>query len=455
MKKHPDVGILKVENKIVAFLKAFGVKRLLRCCNIRKRHGVQPFVLLTRILQLPFTGESFYHDLIDGDIPGMKKDTIYAFLKNPTQNWRRFLLTLSASLIINFYCPLTSSQREKVFILDKSLYLRGRSKKTELLSWIYDHINDRFVKGFDMLTLGWSDGTSFSPLDFTLLATTNPDKRIQGINDDIPKNSNGYKRRMEALKKATEVGVLMLRRALQAKIVARYVLFDNWFAFPSVIQNVKDVQPGMDVICTLKDMPTIRYGYKKRSLSLGELYQALRKRRGRAIVKANVIVKTSTGLRVRILFCQAKNKKGWVALLSTDLHLDENEIIRIYGKRWDIEVFFKVIKSHLRLAKEVQAQSYDTLIAHTTLVFTRYLLIALQQRQAIDDRSLDGIFRECIAELKDLTLAEAIGRLIAFVIDGLRERWAESEKLVDDLIQRLLEAAETLFLRPQNAKSES
>ena len=385
----------------------------------------------------------------------MKKDTIYAFLKNPTQNWRRFLLTLSASLIINFYCPLTSSQREKVFILDKSLYLRGRSKKTELLSWIYDHINDRFVKGFDMLTLGWSDGTSFSPLDFTLLATTNPDKRIQGINDDIPKNSNGYKRRMEALKKATEVGVLMLRRALQAKIVARYVLFDNWFAFPSVIQNVKDVQPGMDVICTLKDMPTIRYGYKKRSLSLGELYQALRKRRGRAIVKANVIVKTSTGLRVRILFCQAKNKKGWVALLSTDLHLDENEIIRIYGKRWDIEVFFKVIKSHLRLAKEVQAQSYDTLIAHTTLVFTRYLLIALQQRQAIDDRSLDGIFRECIAELKDLTLAEAIGRLIAFVIDGLRERWAESEKLVDDLIQRLLEAAETLFLRPQNAKSES
>ncbi|MCT3498964.1 IS4 family transposase, partial [Lactobacillus delbrueckii subsp. bulgaricus] len=25
--------------------------------------------------------------------------------------------------------------------------------------------------------------------------------------------------------------------------------------------------------------------------------------------------------------------------------IDENEIIRIYGKRWDIEVFFKTCKS--------------------------------------------------------------------------------------------------------------
>ena len=33
-------------------------------------------------------------------------------------------------------------------------------------------------------------------------------------------------------------------------------------------------------------------------------------------------------------------------------NLDENEIIRIYGKRWDIEVFLKVCKSHLNLSRE-------------------------------------------------------------------------------------------------------
>lgn len=455
MKKTPNSDIIQIENKITAFLNAFEVKNLLRRCNIFKRHGVHPFQILTRILQLPFTGESFYHDLIDGDIRGLKKDTIYAFLKNPSYNWRRFLLTLSASIVINFFHPLTSSQREKVFILDKSLYLRGRSKKTELLSWIYDHINDRSVKGFDMLTLGWSDGNSFAPLDFVLLAATDPEKRLNGINDEIPKNSNGYKRRLEALKKATDIMGAMLDRAVDAKIIARYVLFDSWFAFPCIIENVKNIRPGMDVICMLKDLPNIQYRYQGRSLRLEELYQALKKRRGRSIVKANVVVKLSTGLRVRIIFCQAKNKKGWVALLSTDLKLEGSEIIRIYGKRWDIEVFFKVVKSHLRLAKEIQTQNYDTLIAHTSVVFTRYLLIALQQRQAVDERSLDGIFRDCIEELKDLTLAEAINRLITFVMESIREKWSESEKLVEQLIQDLIEAAETLFLSPKIAISES
>jgi len=45
------------------------------------------------------------------------------------------------------------------------------------------------------------------------------------------------------------------------------------------------------------------------------------------------------------------------------------------------------------------------LIAHTTIVFIRYLLRACQQRQAIDERTLDGVFRACMQELKDSTLA--------------------------------------------------
>jgi hypothetical protein len=38
---------------------------------------------------------------------------------------------------------------------------------------------------------------------------------------------------------------------------------------------------------------------------------------------------------------------------------------------------------------------------------------------------------------------------------SIREKWSESEKLVDQLIQDFIEAAETLFLSPQTAMSES
>ncbi len=140
---------------------------------------------------------------------------------------------------------------------------------------------------------------------------------------------------------------------------------------------------------------------------------------------------------------------------SSSLALSDEEIIRIDGKRWDIEIFFKVIKSHLRLAKEIQAKSCDALIAHTTLVFTHYLVLACHQRQAVDERTLDGIFRECIQELKDLTPVKAINRLIVFVIERLRQRWELGEKLLTQLIDSLMSTAAGLFLQPQITKSES
>ena len=43
---------------------------------------------------------------------------------------------------------------------------------------------------------------------------------------------------------------------------------------------------------------------------------------------------------VKILFLKNRNKKSdWIALICTDEKLADDEIIRIYGKRWDIEVF--------------------------------------------------------------------------------------------------------------------
>jgi hypothetical protein len=48
-----------------------------------------------------------------------------------------------------------------------------------------------------MLTLGWSDGFTFMPIDCTLLSSKN--SQINGITADIDKRSSGYKRRFEAL----------------------------------------------------------------------------------------------------------------------------------------------------------------------------------------------------------------------------------------------------------------
>ncbi|MGG1575379.1 transposase [Fictibacillus sp. NRS-1165] len=74
-------------------------------------------------------------------------------------------------------------------------------------------------------------------------------------------------------------------------------------------------------------------------------------------------------VQARIIFVRDRNRSNnWLALLTTNLDHTDEDAIRIYDKRWAIECFFKVAKSHLRLAKECQSRSYDTLTAHTTIV---------------------------------------------------------------------------------------
>jgi len=92
-----------------------------------------------------------------------------------------------------------------------------------------------------------------------------------------------------------------------------------------------------------------------------------------------------------------------LAILCTDCTLTEEEIIKIYGMRWDIEVFFKCTKSLLRLQKEFQGRSYDLLISHTTIVFSRYILLAWQHRQSTDNRTLGGLFDILCDEVSGLT----------------------------------------------------
>ena len=57
------------------------------------------------------------------------------------------------------------------------------------------------------------------------------------------------------------------------------------------------------------------------------------------------------GKDTRIVFVPGDKNRGRLALLCTDTALADEEIIRLYGKRWDIEVFFKMCKQHLRGAK--------------------------------------------------------------------------------------------------------
>lgn len=54
-----------------------------------------------------------------------------------------------------------------------------------MLARFKDHATGAFYKGFRLLTIGWSDGHNFLPLDFALLSSRNG--QINGMNEKIDK----------------------------------------------------------------------------------------------------------------------------------------------------------------------------------------------------------------------------------------------------------------------------
>jgi hypothetical protein len=87
----------------------------------------------------------------------------------------------------------------------------------------------------------------------------------------------------------------------------------------------------------------------------------------------------------------------------------EEEIIRIYGKRWGIEVFFKMCKSYLKLTGECRSMSYDAMTAYVAIVFARYVMLSSENRVRTNERTFGELFYEVCDELPDITWKKRSG----------------------------------------------
>ena len=74
--------------------------------------------------------------------------------------------------------------------MDDTLFERKGSKKVELLAKVFDHVSHRYTRGFRMLTLGWSDGVTFLPVNACLLSSNQEKSRITE-SSPVDSKSNG------------------------------------------------------------------------------------------------------------------------------------------------------------------------------------------------------------------------------------------------------------------------
>ena len=410
-----------VSKKISCFFQRFHIGEILRKCNAYKEHGIPVVTVFLYLFQLAFRNRSMYMDMLSEKAPEFCKDTIYRLKNSVHINWLRFTTLLSASVINDAIEPLTGEDRRSAFIIDDSVFERNRSKKVELLAKVFDHAHHVYVRGFRMLTLGWSDGVSFIPVNSCLLSTENKNNRINEAKN-VNNKTFGAKIRNMAQSKATDVLLLLIQEALSAGVKAKYVLFDSWFAYPKTILALKKMQ--LDTVAMVKKANNIQFLYQGKMLSNKEIYKQNRKRCGRAKYLLSVMVEVcgDTNIPAKLVFIRNRNNRSdYLVLISTDTSLTEEEIIQLYGKRWDIEVFFKTSKSVLKLTDECRSMSYDAMCSQTAIVFARYIFLAVAMREEKDDRSIGPLFLEICDEIADITLEDALQKLQLFLDSLVRQ----------------------------------
>ena len=446
---------------VANFYRQYRIGSDLKRAGAYKRKGVSVSTVVTYLISLIYTGKSMYQDFrsVSPLAHGFCKDTVYRFLNMPSVNWRSLLLSV-AYKVVAFIDSLTAVERLSAFVVDDTMYKAQYAKKTELVSLVHDHAEkekNKFKWGFRMLALGWTDGVSFIPLCFRHLASSEAKNQRCGCKP-LDKRSRAYRIRKEATSKSPEVMLIMLEAAIKAGICAKHVLFDSWFAYPATIAKIKAL--GLHVTARVKDTSTIKYLADGKRKTAKEIYQGNKKRRGKSryLLSAPITLYTTMdGVEVtipaKLVYVRNRHKrKDWIAILSTDLALSDEDVIATYGKRWDIEVFFKICKSYLKLTGEFQQRSYDAITAHTTIVMLRYMILSLEKRKQEDPRSLGGLFYQGFDEAVDIKFEQALLLVMSLLADTLREASLglteeQIEMILDSFIQKLPSSIQSC-LRP-------
>lgn len=423
-----DIPQDQIDEMTSRFQKSFGLRHALSVAHANKEKGISVLRVFMYLFSLAFRNLSMYRAMqLDESDAGFGLDTCHRFLKSSAADWQLFLNTLS-SRVMRWLSSLTSNERRETFIIDDTSYKRNRARKVELIAKQYDHCLHRYYLGFRCLCLAWSDGNSTIPVDYALLSSEKQREVLSASQYD--KRSRAYRFRAEAVTKATTVVLNSLKRALKAGFKARYVLFDSWFTCPSLLAGLAELR--LDTIGMVKQCEKLLYSFNGQLVPITRIYEQSCKRQGRSkyLLSVNTTLcrkgtksEAPLSIPVKLVFVRntatkGRKAKNYFVLLCTDTTLSEEEIIQLYERRWNIEVFFNICKSYLRFAKESRGVSYDAMRAYIAIVFARYLMLAWLQRMNVDTRAMGEIFYRYAEEMKEPNWLTALAELLRVIIEN-------------------------------------
>lgn len=158
----------QVHSKLEDVMGLFKFSSNLAALNTLKTQGYEVSRLLSFLVLLPFYGVVNIYNLVKSGISPANKDAYYSIKNDERIDWRS-LLTLFAKRFRFLINSRVSMQKDGITALiadDSPLHKTG--KKMENISMVHDHVSNTFILGFKILVIGYWDGGSFIPIDFSI-----------------------------------------------------------------------------------------------------------------------------------------------------------------------------------------------------------------------------------------------------------------------------------------------
>jgi hypothetical protein len=452
-----------ISSHLKGFSHKFQLCSLLRTCGAYKEKGIDVSRIFFYLCSLVLCNITMNRDQTTRTHENLiLKDTCHRFLQSLRIDWNRFLASLAQAIMIQDFLPLRRKDclgKEKPFflIVDDSSYSRNRSKKVELLARNWDHAKRQMYLGFRMLTLAWTDGISTLPVAFCNMSTSNKTNRFNEAKTFDPKwkSSFGYRIRVLAQQKMNETLLNLLDVATEVQLRARYVLCDKWFSNPATILAI--LNKGYEVLCMIKNSRTY-YLHEGQKRTLKDIFRRLvvaeRIQRKLDYIKTGTVkdraylFSTTVFLidkdkkpvhEVKLVFVRNRNKKSdFLAILSTDTELTEDQIIEYYGCRWSIEILFHTCKSFLRLQKNSQTLDYSEIHASTAIIMVQFALLSWMNRKQADEVSYGELFHRLIEEVQDIALVNAIEIVLSLFVQNLASEYSIPLDKLNETMNRFL-----------------
>jgi hypothetical protein len=298
-----------------------------------------------------------------GQILQGQASVLYDFLGREDICWRGLSSQVARRVLQDneLGCP-----KQRAFVVDDSVKARS-GRKVEGTSCHYDHTEGKTVKGHQVLQLGLAAEKGFVPLEAQIvMSQSHPvDKPAhKPFKDQRSSAARDLGRAREQSK--PELFRRMLRRALEAGVLATFLVADAWFGCKENLALALEL--GRIGIFQMK-RGNLAYRYQDRDYTAAQLYTKVQRRMRPANRQARyktaglsveLNLQTERGqpdqwVKVRLVFSapvRATDADTWVVFVCTDPTLSDQRILEVYALRWSIEVYFKEIKQNLGFLKE-------------------------------------------------------------------------------------------------------